>query len=119
MSTVNYVNPATDQTVRIFDEFYNYETVVPAQEYEAVYSFFASVFGTKEAAANFSLVLFKVAEQSETPVMNLLQQMQEQGKPEITLTLAYYLNGNRSKTTLLGLNSPVTPNYYVARNVRS
>lgn len=119
MSTVNYVNPAIDQTVRIFDEFYNYETVVPAQEYEVVYSFFSSVFGTEEAAANFSLVLFKISEQSETPVMTLLQQMQGQGTPEITLTLAYYLNGDRSKSTLLGLNSPVTPNYYVARNVRS
>ena len=50
--------------------------------------------------------------------MNLLQQIQGQTLPELTLTLAYYLNGLRSKATLLGVNASVTPNYYVARNVR-
>jgi hypothetical protein len=119
MSTVNYVNQQIDQTVRIFDEFYNYETVVSAQEYDVVYSFFESVYKDRDAAANFSLILFKVAEQSEIPVMDLLQSLQGKAKPELTLTLAYYLNGDRSKSTLLGLNSPVTPNFYVARNVRS
>jgi hypothetical protein len=119
MSTVNYVNPSTDQTVRIFDEFYNYDTTVSAEEYQIVYSYFETVFGTKEAAGNFSLILFKISEQSDIPVLSLLQEMQGQTKPELTLTLAYYLNGNRSKSTLLGLNNPVTPNFYVARNVRS
>jgi len=119
MSTVNYVNPSTDQTVRIFDEFYNYAVTVSAEEYQIVYSYFETVFGTKEAAASFSLILFKISEQSDIPVLTLLQEMQGQTKPELTLTLAYYLNGNRSKSTLLGLNNPVTPNFYVARNVRS
>ena len=50
--------------------------------------------------------------------MNLLQQFQGQSAPEITLTLAYYLNGIRSRSTLLGLNVPTQPNFYVARNIR-
>lgn len=119
MSTVNYVNPKTDQTVRLYDAFYEYELVVNAEEYEVVYSYFNSVFGTKEAAANFALTLFRASKESGIDVMTLLQQMQGKSKPEITLSLAYYLNGLRSKSTLLGLNSPTTPNYYVARNVRS
>jgi hypothetical protein len=118
MSTINYSNPRTDQTVRIFDQFYAYETVVPADEYDTVNSYFKSVFKTTEAAGNFTITLFRMAQQSDIPVMELLQQIQGQALPELTLTLAYYLNGLRSKSTLLGVNASVTPNYYVARNVR-
>ena len=118
MTTVNYANPKVDQTVRVFDEFYAYSVDVPAQEYDAIYSFFLSQFGTADAAGNFTVSLFRVSQESEIPVMELLQQMEGQNNVELTLTLAYYLNSIRSPTTLLGLNSPVTPNYYVARNVR-
>jgi hypothetical protein len=118
MATINYSNPRTDQTVKIFDQFYAYETVVPADEYDTVNSYFKSVFKTTEAAGNFTITLFRMAQQSDIPVMELLQQIQGQTLPELTLTLAYYLNGLRSKATLLGVNASVTPNYYVARNVR-
>ena len=118
MATVNYANPQTDRTIKIFDQFYNYATTVAADEYDAVNSYFKSVFGTAEAAGNFTVTLFRVAQQSSIPVMNLLEQIQGQTQAELTLTLAYYLNGLRSKATLLGLNASVTPNYYVARNVR-
>lgn len=118
MATVNYTNPRTDQTVKIFDQFYAYETVVPADEYDAVNSYLKSVFKTADAAGNFTVTLFRMAQQSDIAVMDLLQQIQGQTLPELTLTLAYYLNGLRSKATLLGVNASVTPNYYVARNVR-
>ena len=118
MATVNYVNPQTDRTIKIFDQFYNYATTVATDEYDAVNSYFKSVFGTAEAAGNFTVTLFRIAQQSDIPVMNLLEQIQGQSQAELTLTLAYYINGLRSKATLLGLNASVTPNYYVARNVR-
>lgn len=119
MGSVNTYNPRIDQTVQIFDEFYNYAEVVPSMEYDSVFGYFKSVFGTVEAAGNFTVTLFRVAQQSDVPVLDLLQQIEGLGVPELTLTLAYYLNGLRSPTTLLGLNTPVTPNYYVARNVRA
>lgn len=119
MGTVNYVNPKTDQTVRVFDSFYQYSANVPQLEYDAVYSYLRSVFGTAEAAGNFAVTMFRISQESDIPVMTLLQQIQGQSQPELTLTLAYYLNTLRSSTTLLGLNVPVQPNYYVARNVRS
>lgn len=117
-TTVNYANPKTDSTVKIFDEFYAYSANVPAQEYDAVYSYFKSVFDNLNAAGNFTVTLFRISEQSDIPVMTLLQQIQGQSQPELTLTLSYYLNNNRSSTTLLGLNTATTPNFYVARNVR-
>jgi pyruvate/2-oxoacid:ferredoxin oxidoreductase alpha subunit len=118
-TTVNYANPKTDGTVRIFDEFYAYSANVPQLEYDAVYSYFRGVFDTAEAAGNFTVSVFRISESSGIPVMTLLQQFQGQSQPELTLTLTYYLNSLRNNSTLLGLNVATQPNYYVARNVRA
>lgn len=118
MGSVNSYNPKIDQTVQLFDRFYEYSVTVPVAEYDAVYSYLKSVFGTSEAAGNFAVTIFRISEQSGIPVMTFLSQLEGLGQPELTLTLAYYLNGLRSSSTLLGLNQPVTPNYYVARNIR-
>lgn len=118
MTTVNYANPKTDASVKIFDQFYSYELSVPVDAYDAVYSYFRSVFGTAEAAGNFAVTLFRVAELSGTPVLTLLQEIQGHTGPDLTLTLAYYINATRSNSTLLGLNVATQPNYYVAHNIR-
>lgn len=119
MGTINYTNVNTDSTVKIFDEFYAYSVSVPVDAYDAVRSYFASVFGTGEAADNFTVTLFRVAETSNTPIMTLLQQIQGQTGPDLSLTLAYYINGTRSNSTLLGINVATQPNYYVAHNIRN
>jgi len=117
--SVNYSNPKVDQTVRIFDRFYSYDVDVPSLEYDAVYSYFRSIYGTNIAAGNFTVSLFRVAQSSSIPIMDLLEQIQGLGQAELNLTLAYYLNNIRSPATLLGINAATTPNYYVARNIRS
>ncbi len=117
MGSVNTLNTNVDQTVRIFDQFYNYEQSVPANEYDIVNSFFESVFKTKDAAKNFTTALFRVAYTTDTSVLTLLAEMQDQDQIQINVSLAYYLNGLRSSTTLLGVNSTLMPNYYTARNV--
>jgi len=119
MGSVNNTNTNIDQSVQIFDNFYKYEDFVPQLEYDAVYSFFASVFGTTEAAANFTVTLFRVAQQSQISVLTLLQQIEGLNGLELNLTLAYYLNNIRSPSTLLGVNVPTAPNYYAARNVKA
>ena len=118
MGSVNAINNRTDQTVQIFDRFYSYQQSVAVDEYDAVLSYFKSVFGSNEAAANFTISLFRVAQRSNVPVMTLLQQIQGQSGPQLTATLAYFLNGVRSASTLLGVNIPTQPNYYVAHNIR-
>jgi len=118
MGSVNAVNNKTDLTVQIFDRFYGYQQQVPVDAYDAVNSYFQSVFGSKEAAGNFTVSVFRISQQTGIPAMTLLQQFQGQTAPAITLTLAYYLNGLRSTSTLLGLNVPTQPNYYVSRNIR-
>ena len=116
--SVNAYNAKVDQTVQIFDRFYGYQQQVPVDQWDAVLSYFKLVFNSEEAARNFAMQLFRISHATNIPVMTLLQQFQGQTAPQITLTLAYYLNGIRSRSTLLGLTVPVQPNYYVARNIR-
>ena len=118
MASVNAINTKTDLTVQIFDRFYGYQQQVPVDQYDAVNSYFRSVFDSIEAAGNFTVSVFRVSNQTGIPVMNLLQQFQGQSAPQINLTLAYYLNGIRSSSTLLGINVPTQPNFYIARNIR-
>lgn len=115
--TVNYTNQSLDTTTRIFDQFYQYETVVPSNEYDVIYSYFNSVFQSPVAAGNFTTSLFRIAQSTTTPVMELFKQLSGKSVVEITATLAYYLNSVRSPCTLLGVTAPAVPNWYVARNI--
>ena len=116
-NTVNALNTNVDLSVRIFDTFYNYETFVNAEEYDIVYSYMRSVFTTDQSAGNFTVALFRIADETRTPVLDVLQSIQGQDSIVVTQTLCYYLNNLRSGSTLLGVGVTVTPNYYTARNV--
>jgi hypothetical protein len=117
MSTINYTNYNKDLTVRVFDSFYSYDVDVPAAEYDVVHSYFLQEMGNRTAAGNFTVSLFKVAEDTGIPALTLLQEMQGNAGVNINVNLAYYLNQIRSRATLLGVGRPVTPNFYQARNV--
>jgi hypothetical protein len=117
MSTVNQVNLQQDLTVRVFDRFYSFDVNVPANEYDAVYSYFRSVMTTDRAAGNFAVSLFRIAQNTGIPAMTLLAGFQGQTGVNLTVNLAYYLNLIRNKATLLGVNASATPNFYAARAV--
>ena len=119
MSTgsVNYTNTNLDQTVRIFDRFYQYEANVPAAEYDIVLSFFKQQMNNNTVAGNFTVSLFQVAEQTNIPALTLLDSFQGNNLMTINLNMAYYLNNIRSRATLLGVNVQPVPNYYAARTV--
>lgn len=117
MSTVNYPNYNKDLTVRIFDNFYDYDVDVPAAEYDIVNSYFVSVMTTKQAAGNFTVSLFRVAEETGIPALTLLDEFKGDNGMNLNVNLAYYLNSVRSRATLLGVGAAVTPNFYQARNV--
>lgn len=122
MSSINYTNYNIDQTVRVFDSFYEYDVDVPAAEYDIVNSYFKSVMTSKQAADNFTVSLFQVAENTGVPALTLLQSFQSSGgnvgnTMNLDINMAYYLNSIRNRATLLGIGVPVTPNFYAARNV--
>lgn len=118
MGTVNAINTKIDQTVRIYDEFYNYAEDVPAAEYDIVNSYFKTVFNTTEQADNFTVAIFRVAQESGENALSILQQIQGPTGPQLTANLCYYLNSVRSRATLLGVLQPAVPNFWTARNVR-
>ena len=62
MSSINTTNYNIDQTVRVFDSFYEYDVNVPAAEYDIVYSYFRKEMTTAAAAGNFTVSLFQVAD---------------------------------------------------------
>jgi hypothetical protein len=119
MSSINYTNYNIDQTVRVFDTFYEYDVNIPVGEYDAVNSYFKSVMNTKQAADNFTVSLFRVAQNTNIPALTLLQSFQQGGDTGMSLNvnMAYYLNSIRNRAILLGVGAPVQPNYYAARNV--
>lgn len=118
MSTVNAINPKVDQTVRIFDDFYQDSIQVPTNEYDAVNSFFRKIFTEQASADNFTAQIFRIAQTSGESALTILQQIQDQDAVRLTATISYLLNGIRSPSTLLGINAVSTPNVWAARNVK-
>lgn len=117
MSSVNYSNPNQDRTTKIFDNFYNFSATVDANAYDVVLSYFKNIFGDNLAAKNFTINFFQISESTGKPVEELLQEVAGQNQIQLTATFSYYLNNLRSNSTLLGISTPVTPNFYAARNV--
>ena len=115
--TVNYTNTKLDLSVRVFDTFYGFDANVPANEFDIVNSFFKSVMENDRAAGNMTVSLFQVADQTKIPVLTLLDTMKGKNGLDLSISMAYYLNNIRSRSTLLGVNAQATPNFYAARAV--
>jgi len=106
-----------DQTVRIFDSFYSFNTIINGAEYDIVRSYFVSICDTVNIADNFTAVFFRIAQETGIPALDLLDQLKGKKKMEMNQTLAYYLNSFKSKTTLYGISIIPRPNLPVARNI--
>jgi hypothetical protein len=94
MSTVNYTNTNLDLTVRVFDQFYDYDVNVPAAEYDVVHSYFLSVMTTRQAAGNFTVSLFRVARRhryTSTDTVERVSRCQRHG-PQCQLGLLFESN---------------------------
>jgi len=118
MGTVNQLNTNTDLTVRVFDNFTQFDANVNANEYNLVTAFFRSITTDEDAVRNLSTSLFEISATTGVLVQTLLDQMKGQSAIQVTGTMAYYLNRIRSQSTLIGVNALVTPNFYTARNVQ-
>ena len=106
-----------DRTIRIFDSFYSIDLVVGANEYDIVHSYFVSVCATQNIANNFTVLLFRVAQETGVNIMDLLQSIQGKSKLQMNQTISYYLNSLKSKTSLYGVSLVPKPNQPVARNI--
>jgi hypothetical protein len=108
---------AVDTTVKIFDQFYNLNLVVNADQYEIVYSFFKEYTSSIATAQSFTTTLFLIANQTQSNVLELLQTFEGSDKLKVSLTMAYYLNSVSNKTVMFGVNNVLVPNNTVQRNI--
>jgi hypothetical protein len=115
--SVNATNLNKDLTVRVYDNFYRYEADVPAAEYDVVHSYFLKTMSSRLAAGNFTVALFRIAQETNTPALTLLKSFEGTNGVNLNAQLAYYLNQIRSISTQLGVSVTPTPNRYAQRNV--
>ena len=107
-----------DNTVSIFDNFYATKLVVPAAEYDVVYSYFKGTSENATIAGNFASLLFKIAQEGNYNVLDLLELIKGQtNKLQMNTVICYYLNTFRSRAALYGIGIIPKPNEAVQRNV--
>jgi hypothetical protein len=106
-----------DQTIRIFDSFYEFDLVVNTNEYDIIRGYFISVCSTRDIAENFTAFLFYIAQQTQLSALSLLDSIKGKSKLEMNRTMAYYMNGFKSKTSLYGISTIPQANLPVARNI--
>lgn len=117
MATISNRN-SLDQTVRIFDNFYSVKLQVNAADYDVVFSYFKGTSNSELIAANFTAMLFRIAQDGGYNVMELLEIIQgAPNKLQMNKVICYYLNTFKSKTSLYGLGNTPIPNQAVQRNV--
>jgi len=110
--------PSTlDNTVKIFDSFYDSTISVNANEYEIVYSFFRQNTESEEVAKSFTENLFRISNLTDKNALELLQSFESGNSMKITLTMAYYLNSVSNKTVLYGVSNVLSPNESSQRNI--
>ena len=118
MSSVNVTKNNLDKTIEIFDSFYEKPIVIDQADYDIVNSFFRKFYQDQGIADDFTSVFFQIVNGYKITVEELLAKFREAENPiQIDQTVAYYLNGLRSKATLVGVNVVQQPNFYSARTV--
>lgn len=109
---------SVDQTVLIFNAFYNISLTVNGAEYDVVYSYFKGVSENSKIAANFASFLFIIAQQGGLNVLDLLEIIKgADNKLQMNQLICYYLNTFKSKASLYGVGNVPNPNQAVQRNV--
>lgn len=106
-----------DGTVRIFDQFYNFDVVVPADQYDIIFSYFLEVTKNRNIAKNFSTIIFRIAGLIQENPLKLLDYVTGTTTLETTALMIYYLNSVKSKTTLYGISVQPQPNQIIQRNI--
>lgn len=106
-----------DKSVRVFDQFYNFQLVVNSDQWDIVYSYFYSLKNSKDVAENFSTIVFRLAQITGNNALDVLDGLKGATLMETNALIAYYLNSTKSKTTLYGVNKVPQPNYLIQRNI--
>ena len=108
----------TDRTILIYDNFYNTKLGINANEFDIVFSYFKSTSDNDTVAGNFTSNLFRISQEADIPVLELLNQLKGlPNKLEMNKVICYFLNSFKSKTSIYGFGTVPQPNEAVARNI--
>ena len=111
-------NNQPDQTIRIFDTFYSSDLTINATDYDAVHSYFVGICSSAQIAANFTSIVFRIAQEGNYNPIDILELLK--GAPnslKMNSILCYYLNTFKEKVSLYGVANTPKPNESVQRNV--
>lgn len=119
MALYDIQRQSVDQTVQIFDAFYEKDLTVPTNLYDPVHSYFLKMCETKTMAENFTSIFFRLAQDNGVDPTVLFQELKGKTTSSVDLTrvMAFYFNSFKSKTSLYGVADIPAPNQPVARNV--
>jgi hypothetical protein len=107
-----------DNTIKVFDNFYNTQLKVNAADWDIVYSYFYGTSKNKTIANNFASLLFRIAQEGNFSVLDLLATIKGTNtKLQMNEIICYYLNTFRLRATLYGIGIVPKPNQAVQRNV--
>lgn len=108
-----------DTTITIFDSFYNTNLYVNGAEYDTVNSYFYGVTDNNIIAANYAAILFRIAQEGNYNVLQLLELIKGNSATLLQLNsvMCYYLNTFKSKASMYGVSNIPNPNQAVQRNV--
>jgi hypothetical protein len=118
MAKIIDLRSSLDQTIKIFDSFYQTSLVVNPDEYDIIHSYFVSVSATVSIADNFTALFFRISQETGIPALELLNQVKgTNSKLEMNQIICYFLNSFKSKTSLYGVGQTPRPNQPVQRNI--
>lgn len=107
-----------DRTLRIFDQFYSFNTIVNPDEFDVVNGYFTSIMESKQIANNFTASFFRISQVTGIPALTLLDNIRgANNKLEMNKIICYFLNTLKSKIALYGVSQIPRPNQSVSRNI--
>lgn len=106
-----------DKTVRVFDQFYNFDLVIDSNQWDIVYSFWFDKSKSKNIAENFATLIFRLSSVTGENPLDILDYVKGSTASETNALLAFYLNSSKSKTTLYGVGNLPQPNILIQRNI--
>lgn len=105
------------RVVEFFDSYYNKKLQFPANEFDAVITFFTKRNFDKTSAISVGQSLLTQAKVDNVNVFKLLDTLKGLTEVQLSRVVAEILNNQRTKTSMLGFKIQSTFDYLERRNV--
>lgn len=100
-----------------FETYFQYDSSVTENEFNAVVAYFENRSDNTLAAGALALAVITTASERGIPVMEILDRFSKLSKQQIDTYLASFINLSRVPSSLLGVSNLPSLNKYVARQI--